>query len=269
MLIKNTPYHIGISECKNFRLHRHLEVEILYCIERNCHFCVAGKDYTINKGDTAVIMPMAAHEYFDSNDKKSLRIVIEVGPVLLGQYFKKFMNYEKDCIVIEHNKSDENCLKLYALLEECSVLYFKRPEFYNLLINGNINKVSALVLDLLQNKQAEDNIPGKKQDIMKIDKALEMLITGYSQQLTIELVSRECGYSKSNFCKMFKIITGNTFHNALNIRRVEIACTLLLNTDSNIEEIALTVGFSDSKSFCRVFKKIMNESPGNYRKDRI
>ena len=104
---------------------------------------------------------------------------------------------------------------------------------------------------------------------MKIDKALEMLITEYSKPLTIESVSKKCGYSKSNFCKMFKIITGNTFHNTLNTRRVEIACTLLLNTDSNIEEIALTVGFPDSKSFCRVFKKIMSESPGNYRKNRI
>ena len=83
----------------------------------------------------------------------------------------------------------------------------------------------------------------------------------------VESVSAVCGYSKSNFCKIFKKITGDTFHNTLNRRRVEVACVLLRQTDDPIEKIAQEAGFADIKSFCRVFKNHTGSNAREYRKD--
>ena len=69
-------------------------------------------------------------------------------------------------------------------------------------------------------------------------------------------------------CKIFKNITGETFHNVLNSHRIKNACTLLKSTDFSIEEIATRVGFNGSKSFCRIFKDIKGVSPGSYRKNK-
>lgn len=75
-----------------------------------------------------------------------------------------------------------------------------------------------------------------------------------------------CGYSKSNFCKIFKRITGEPFHGVLNGYRIRIACDLLDKTDYSVERIAGEVGFADTKTFCRVFKSVMGVTAGRFRK---
>lgn len=102
--------------------------------------------------------------------------------------------------------------------------------------------------------------------LKKIDHALEIIHNQYPDPLTVDTTSRLCGYSKSNFCRIFKKITGNTFHNALNRRRVDVACALLRQTDAPIEQIAQETGFVDAKSFCRVFKSLTGITARDYRK---
>ena len=65
--------------------------------------------------------------------------------------------------------------------------------------------------------------------------------------------------------RIFKHIVGETFHSALNRRRVENACCYLGETAIPVSDIAGLVGFADAKSFCRVFKSITGKSPGQYR----
>ena len=74
------------------------------------------------------------------------------------------------------------------------------------------------------------------------------------------------GYGKSNFCKIFKAITGDTFHNVLNRHRIENAYMYLSETDMTVADIGSEVGFSDTKSFCRVFKSIIGSTAGEYRR---
>ena len=79
--------------------------------------------------------------------------------------------------------------------------------------------------------------------------------------LIIFFFNKQC-----NFCKIFKTITGDTFHSILNRHRIEIACLRLKIAGEPVERIAAEVGFADAKSFCRVFKAQMGISPGAYRK---
>jgi len=81
----------------------------------------------------------------------------------------------------------------------------------------------------------------------------------------VEDAAAVTGYGKSNFCKIFKNITGETFHDALNRRRVENACFYLRETAVTVTDIAPLTGFSDAKTLCRVFKAVTGMSPGQYR----
>ncbi|WP_434756561.1 helix-turn-helix domain-containing protein [Paenibacillus amylolyticus] len=48
--------------------------------------------------------------------------------------------------------------------------------------------------------------------------------------------------------------------------RVEQACKLLASSDTAIQNIAQQVGYANAISFGRVFKRVMGETPGDYRK---
>ena len=52
----------------------------------------------------------------------------------------------------------------------------------------------------------------------------------------------------------------------IRLQRIEEAKKLLTGTDIPISEISYSVGYEDVNYFHRVFKKLTNETPSNYRK---
>jgi len=59
---------------------------------------------------------------------------------------------------------------------------------------------------------------------------------------------------------------GTSFRSLVEDERRELALQLLTNTEITIEEISIHVGYADSASFTRAFRRWMNCSPGEYRK---
>lgn len=267
LLIGSNPYYISVEKTSAFEIHRHPEFELSYCLKGEYDIICENKRYLLKKGDFAIIPPMAAHE-FPSNNHSGKRITIEVGYAFLGNFFKLFANQNSNCIF--YQKSDLHPTALYnelvTLLEETASIHCSNSAFSELFVKANLYKISALLLQMTYKFETNDAQSKSLTDIENIDQALEIIYNNYYEPLNIEEISTFCGYSKSNFCKIFKTITGDTFHNTLNRHRIDISCMLLSETNYTIERIAQETGFTDSKSFCRVFKKFMNQSAGEYRK---
>ena len=263
----NKPYYVCVGKAATFETHRHPEIELSYCMEGAYDIICEKKRYSLSAGDFAVIGPMAAHE-FPVNSAASQQMTIELGYTLLGAYFETFTVQKADCRIYKKSAFQHTVFykQMVNLLEETAALQYSAPSYGELLIKGNLYKISALILQMSCSSQTTDMQSKKLTDVKKIDQALETIYNRYYDPLNVEEVSASCGYSKSNFCKIFKTITGNTFHNTLNQHRVEIACMLLRETNDTIEKIALETGFADAKSFCRVFKSFMGKNAGEYRK---
>lgn len=86
-----------------------------------------------------------------------------------------------------------------------------------------------------------------------------------SDPLSLEEVSRALHVSTFYFCKMFKKATGLTFTDYLSRVRVERAKTLLLDPHRRISEVAYEVGFGSLTHFNRVFRRLVGQSPTDYR----
>ncbi len=261
------PYHLELSEWSNFELHCHPEVELSYCVKGSYKIVIDGNEYTQTMGDLAVIKPMSPHE-LKNNGCECLYLTIEMGPVLLGEEFNSFVcaNWES-CILKLKNQSDNPVYKeLVSLLDQTAESEKEKIPFSNLVSKGNIYKISAILLRLITENVGSKTSVKSLADMEKIGQAVNEIYSHYDKPISLDEVSRICGYSKSNFCKTFKAITGESFHSMLNRHRIDIACMYLKETMLSVEDIALSVGFADSKSFCRVFKKIMGKNTGEYRK---
>jgi AraC-like DNA-binding protein len=64
---------------------------------------------------------------------------------------------------------------------------------------------------------------------------------------------------------MFKKATGINFTDYLSRVRIEKAKNLLLNPNLRVSEIAYEVGFQSLTHFNRVFKRVVGQSPTEYR----
>jgi AraC-like DNA-binding protein len=86
-----------------------------------------------------------------------------------------------------------------------------------------------------------------------------------SEELSLTEVAKAVNCSTFYFCKMFKKATGLHFTEYLSRVRVEKAKNLLLNPNLRVSEIAYEVGFQSLTHFNRVFRRLVGQSPTEYR----
>ena len=51
--------------------------------------------------------------------------------------------------------------------------------------------------------------------------------------------------------------------------RILAACDLLQSSEQSVTEVALEVGFYDHSDFSRQFRRIMGQSPTDYRRQKV
>ena len=98
-----------------------------------------------------------------------------------------------------------------------------------------------------------------------ITRAKEYIQEHQTEELSLGQVARAVNTSTFYFCKMFKKITGINFTDYLSRIRIEKSKNLLLNPNLRVSEIAFEVGFQSLTHFNRVFKRILGQSPTEYR----
>ena len=269
ILKDSSPYFAKTGVLNNFGEHRHGDIEINYCIEGDFDVLIDKKKYTVRENQFSLIAPMRSHEYQNESNVKRKVLTIIVGISFLKRYFTKFSKIPFDSPVFELDEAHPTHKKLIELFDETATLCIQNEDRRELLIKGNLYKICDYLIELIDApdlKRKNDSKDLRK--IENIDKALDLIYYNYADPLTIDDASLVSGYGKSNFCKTFKCIIGDTFHNVLNKQRIEVACNLLSETNLPISEIAAQVGMSEAKTFCRVFKSIMSVTPGEYRKEK-
>lgn len=268
LLTGDTPYHVAVHTAEisaGFQEHRHPEAEFIYCFDGRYDIIIEKEPYSLPAGSLVLVPPMACHEIPGSNFPHST-LVIEAGPTLLRRHFDIFSKtkFTSPVVVLDDNIAEQAELK--SLFKETARLKSESNEYSELIITGNIYKICSLVLSQFTEISAEATKDMRA--VANIEKALELIHSHYAEPITVDMAASLTGYGKSSFCKIFKSIVGETFHSVLNRRRVENACIYLGETNMPISEIATAVGFSDAKSFCRVFKGVTDKTPGEYRRGR-
>jgi AraC-like DNA-binding protein len=98
-----------------------------------------------------------------------------------------------------------------------------------------------------------------------ITKAKEFINERKGEDMSLNDVAKVVNMSTFHFCKMFKKSTGLTFTEYLSLVRIAKAKNLLLNPNLRVSEIAYEVGFQSLTHFNRIFRKMVGESPSQYR----
>ncbi len=96
---------------------------------------------------------------------------------------------------------------------------------------------------------------------------VEYIKNNFSEDISLEEISKRSNMSKTSFCTLFRKITGYSFNSYLNICRVKKA-TELIKKGYKITAIYGLCGYNDFSTFYRNFKKIMGVSPDIYKKSQ-
>ena len=100
-----------------------------------------------------------------------------------------------------------------------------------------------------------------------LQKCLSYILTHYGEPLTLKSVAKTIGISSGYFCRLFSERVGITFLEYLNRLRIRKSRNMLINeTQKQITDIALDVGFKSYSNFYRLFVSMEGISPAEFRR---
>jgi len=97
-----------------------------------------------------------------------------------------------------------------------------------------------------------------------IRKAVAYIRERYSYNISTADIAEHVKLSRSYLSDLYSKEMGESLTETLTRIRIEEACKQLTTTDKKIYEIAENVGFNDSKTFTKTFKRMMGCSPKEY-----
>jgi AraC family transcriptional regulator len=101
----------------------------------------------------------------------------------------------------------------------------------------------------------------------QLNHLLDFILTHLNQDLSLETLAQQVGFSPYHFARLFQQATGESPHQFILHQRIERAKQLLRETTMPLTQVALESGFAHQSHLTRVFKRYLNLTPRTYRHD--
>ena len=229
---------------------------LIYCVEGNGWVEINGKEILIEPSQYITIPANEPHAYgTDKNDAWTIYWV----------HFNGNLTAYIVNLIIKHSKDykpylayNENRIKLF---EE---IYAQLEKGYS---DDTLRYVNMIFYHFLSSLLYEERFNGTetgKEDT--ISTAIEVMKNKLNEVLSLNELACVSNLSTSHFSTVFKKETGYSPIDYFNHLKIQKACQYLLFTDMSIKEISFSLGIEDQYYFSRMFSKLMNVPPKEYRK---
>ena len=254
------------SVMKKMHVHDHYELTIFKSFNKknsklsSFEYYIENLKYTINSSLFMLVPPKVKH--MTTRPKYTQRIIINFREDF-GRTIFEFLNIDMDLFFRKHIiKVPED------RLNETFDLLYKIHDEYEL--NGTSVKLKVLLagLFLILNDPPEDIIPHHMNDL-KIAPVIDYMKAYYNTTFDLDFLAAKFFISKFTICREIKNVTGLTFSEYLTQIRINSAKKMLENSKLSISEIARNVGYATPEYFSKTFKKELNLTPSEYRKNII
>lgn len=241
--------------------HWHRSAEMLYVKRGQLNIWMNKKKYELGKNDFIFINSKEAHSTQSPEDNEV--IVLQIP----GDFLETFSNKESlyihcNTIELSENKIFDN---IRELLYQMYLYSERKDDAYYLKVYSLLFELGYILVKNFKVK--EENIDINTQKYLdRLSEICEYIKFHYTESLSLNDVADEFGYTPQYLARMFQKYTGSTFLTYLNSIRLNVAFKQLMNTDLSILTIAEESGFSNVKSFNKLFKEAYGMTPSSYRK---
>jgi len=140
----------------------------------------------------------------------------------------------------------------------------KSGDEMNINLSGSANPTNILVRG--PSRGGDVRVSRNGLPLPRLRRVVERMEADLNAQLDLQTLAIEGGYSRNHFLRMFREATGYTPHQYLLNLRVKRTQTLMKNKSMRLIDVALASGFSSHAHLSRVFKRVIGETPSEYRR---
>ena len=176
----------------------------------------------------------------------------DIMPAVLADHFKK---------------DDEEVMRTKEPKLHIIELFFNRQGLPDWYITNKLPVFSrkAKVIGVMGIIRSHAGTHDHNQSYSRIAPAVEYLREHFRDKISIENLAKVAGLSSRQFGRCFAEAYGISPQTFLIKMRVQAACELLRNSNDELADIAMSLGFYDQSSFTLQFRKHMGQTPRRYR----
>ena len=236
-------------------MHRehHRDNLLIYCTEGKAFLNVKGEAHMLEAGDLLLLPAGANHRYTaDPKNPWTIHWVHYTGP--LADEFRHYMGFD-DSTPIRHLGRQPR-----LLVDFNGLLSVRQTGFR---ARGLIHAANRLRQLLAAVPISVDETGNKLQ--AELDIINNYMREHLDERITLEQLADLAGLSPAHFATRYRAQTGTSPIQHFLHLKVERACQMLDATSLSVTEISHRLGYDDAYYFSRLFKKVMGQSPRDYR----
>ena len=250
---------IAISRYKTgygMNIHAHLNFELEYVLSGSCHQNFKDNSFECTRGCILLFKPESRHEFSSSNEVEifKIQIIPSLMPRIYNAYSREFSSSAVIRIPPNEISRIENIL--FSIEKEFNT----QGDMFLEVIAGYLELLFTLLIRI--NRMNANEV--KKNTSINIEAVLTY-IENNLKTITPNSVAVYFGYNFPYFSKLFKKNIGRNLSEYINLKKLEMAQTLLVESRKNIEDIGYEVGFNHKSYFHRIFKRYYGVTPEKFR----
>lgn len=191
------------------------------------------------------------------------------------EVFTKIFDYTTECLKGDTNKVKFELLELYFAMyrmdcetdfEDIGLRNFvmSKEKYFNLDSIHEVKHIFEEDTKIICDRFKEARNAKTKNIIYD---AVKYIKRNYMKEITLEEVSKKVCVSPNYFSRIFKSEFNKNFIDYITIVRIEAAKDYILKTNKSIRDICWEVGYNDPNYFTKVFKKITNLTPSEFKEN--
>ncbi|MCS3529999.1 AraC family transcriptional regulator [Chryseobacterium sp. JUb7] len=260
--------HVHIQWNQQVPLHQQETWELSYIITGSGARIIGDVVENFSKGEVILIPPNIPHCWsFDESVHDSEGKIENITIVFENAFLESCKNLFPELFpAISELQTNENAISFKnELLGRIQVL------MTSMIHQNGIERLSSFIklLEVISYCK-EMLVVGRPVTENKKEKKLQevylFILSNFQRNISLEEISKSAGMQKSSFCVFFKKMTGKSFFTYLTEFRIESSCQMLSKTKLSVAEICIASGFSDIPYYNRVFKRVKNMTPTQFRK---
>lgn len=263
LLYKVTP---SIEQPESL-IHYHDCYELIFYVSAKIEVYLDDVHYSINSHDLLIIPPRKIHKIIYAERCNYIRYVFyftqeQIQNAFLPSMIQKALFLFRDRGQHKLSLSAHNYIKINNVFQNMYE-HIKEMSAANYYLITNYASILLQELYLLYGDIPDSS---KERILTPVEQILNYINENYSQQITLDNLAEKYFLNKSYICRIFRKTMGISLVTYLQYKRILEAQNMLLNSDKSIIDIAMDCGFSNVQHFYRVFKKITNLTPSEYKK---
>ncbi|WP_283682861.1 helix-turn-helix domain-containing protein [Clostridium perfringens] len=260
------PVTISYVNIKNYPLHWHDAIEILYVLKGSIKVDIDTDSYEIQEDEIEIVNTEQTHRIYSNNDNRVL--IFKIDPHFFEKYYSDIENmFFYTNTSDEGAQSDESYDKLRVFLSIILCEEAQKVDDYDKYIEKSLVE---LLFHLLNNFHYllydNDEIHENNMLLERYHRISKYIYNNYNKNITLKDIANTEFLSTHYLSHEIKYATGLSFTDLLNLTRVEESVKLLLDTDKSLSEISYEIGFSHTRYFNKHFKAYYNCTPLQFRK---